>query len=118
MNPVEVIKNERKDIILPACEATYVLNGTSERAFDSLDQNFNDSEILHLKADDGSGHLCRKILLKFDLSAFAGRETTHMELVLNVVGAQSNGGTVLEVYETDPESWDADTVTLDRKSVV
>lgn len=112
MNPVEVIKNERKDIILPACEATYVLNGTSERAFDSLDQNFNDSEILHLKADDGSGHLCRKILLKFDLSAFAGRETTHMELVLNVVGAQSNGGTVLEVYETDPESWDANTVTF------
>ena len=61
---------EKKPLVISSFEDVYVINGDDENGADSLrDRNFSDSEILHFKADTKNGKLCRRVLVKFDISA-------------------------------------------------
>lgn len=116
--PVKVIetsdkKKEKKPLVLKSIEDTYVINGDATSGPNKLvDSNFGDSPVLHFKADDESGCLYRRVLLKFDISALANEEFIRAELKLFGTACQNMGGcTPMFVYEVDENTWSEKEVT-------
>ena len=107
-------ENEKAPIFIKAIEDAYVVNGDEEFGADALkDKNFCDSEVLHFKADAKNGKLYRKVLFKFDISAFEGEKLAKASLRLFGTGAQdANGTAVANIYDVCPKSWDEKTVTF------
>ncbi len=120
--PVRVLANdenkivEKKPIVIKSLEDAYVINGDAVSGANKLvDSNFGNTEILHFKANDNTGCLYRRVLLKFDISKLANESFLHAEIRIFGVGCQSmTGCTPAYVYEVDENSWKQNEVTYNN----
>ena len=100
--PVKLVGNsaeretEKKPLVIKSFEDTYVINGDMASGPNNLvDSNFGSSPVLHFKANDKSGCLYRRVLLKFDIFALAKDQFVRAELKLCLSG---NGRLYSRVY--------------------
>lgn len=109
-------KYEKRPVIVKSLQDTYVINGDAVSGPNALkDSNFGSSEILHFKADDGSGSLYRRVLLKFDISELVNEPFVRAELKMRCLGFQVMGGsTPMYVYDIDESAWDENSVTYNN----
>ena len=117
--PVKVVGSagikeaEKKPLVVKSIEDTYVINGDAASGPNKLvDTNFGDSPILHFKANDKTGCLYRRVLLKFDISELSREPFLRAELRLFGTACQEMGGcTMAYIYEVDENSWNEKEVT-------
>ena len=112
LNSTEFIE-EKTPLEVKSIEDTYVINGDGASGPNGLkDKNFGSSEILHFKADDKTGTLYRRILLKFDISSLVNEPFLRAEIKMTGVSCQSmNDCANAFVYEVDENSWSQNEVT-------
>lgn len=123
--PVKLVVNaseretKKKPLVIKSLEDTYVINGDMASGPNNLvDSNFGSSPILHFKANDKSGCLYRRVLLKFDISSLVKEQFVRAELKLFGTACQEMGGCTLAfIHEVDENSWNESEVTYNTVPV-